>query len=218
MIKTVIFDMDGVLVDTEPLHYEVSLLQFEELGITITAELYSTFTGNSNKNIYQKIRDQFGLTHSLDDLLHTKNSLFIDAFNNDSKLELLPGVLNLIVELHQKGMQLIVASSSEHIIIDLVFERFQLGKYFSHRVSGDEFPQSKPHPAIFLKAVELSGHLPNECIVIEDSTNGIKAAKAAGLYCIAYKGEAEGQDQSMADEIIYDFTDLNYDRIKSTNT
>ncbi len=214
MIDTVIFDMDGVVVDTEPLHYEVSLLQFEELGITISPELYSTFTGNSNKNIYQKIREQFHLTHSLEELLETKNSLFIDAFKKDTQLQMLPGVLDLIKELHQNGMQLLLASSSEHIIIDLVFERFGLHQYFTHRISGDDFPQSKPHPAIFLKAVELSGTAKSKCVVIEDSTNGIKAAKAAGLYCIAYKGEAEGQDQSLADEVVYDFTELSYERIR----
>lgn len=216
MIETVIFDMDGVIVDTEPLHYEVSLIQFKDLGIELSPELYSTFTGNSNKNIYQKIKQRFELSNSLEDLVSTKNALFTEAFRSNSDLELLPGVMNLITELHQKGMQLVLASSSEHQIIDLVFERFGLGQFFSHKVSGDEFPQSKPHPAIFQHALKLAETSNEKCIVIEDSENGIKAAKAAGLYCVAFKGKtAEGQDQSLADRIIYDFGELNYDNISA---
>ena len=90
-----------------------------------------------------------------------------------------------------------------------------LNKYFSHKVSGADFPESKPNPAIFLKAVELSGHLKSECIVIEDSLNGIKDAKAAGIYCIAYKAaDVDSQNQSEADKIIYDYKELNFDTIR----
>lgn len=217
MIKTVIFDMDGVIVDTEPLHFEVTKRQFRALGIELTPELHGTFTGNSNRNIYQKVISNFQISTPLEELLQTKNELFIEAFANSKNLEMLPGVLDLIKDLYKNGMQLILASSSEHHIIELIFKRFSLDQYFSFRVSGEDFPESKPNPAIFLKAVELSGMRAENCIVIEDSYSGIKAAKAANLYCIAYKGEAEGQDQSMADEIIYDFADLNFERISKIN-
>ncbi len=209
--------MDGVIVDTEPLHFEVTKTQLNTLGIDLTPELHSTFTGNSNRNMYQKVILNYELSETLEDLLRTKNNLFVEAFNKSKNLEMLPGVLDLIKDLYKNGIQLILASSSEHHIINLIFERFSLNQYFSFRVSGDEFPESKPNPAIFLKAVELSGMRSENCLVIEDSYSGIKAAKAANLYCIAYKGEAEGQDQSMADEIINDFAELNYKRISKIN-
>jgi beta-phosphoglucomutase-like phosphatase (HAD superfamily) len=115
-------------------------------------------------------------------------------------------------------MQLVVASSSEMEIINKVFERFDLDQYFTHKVSGNDFPESKPNPAIFLKAAELAQTPVENCIVIEDSTNGIKAAKAAGIYCIAYKSEGvDNQDQSLADTVIYDYRELNYQIIKSIN-
>ena len=218
MIKTVIFDMDGVIVDTEPLHYDVTWQQFKELGIEMTSELHATFTGSSNRNIYQRMITRFGISESLENLLNTKNELFVSAFNQKADLELLPGVLNLIKDLYANGMQLIVASSSEHHIIDMIFERFSLNQYFAYRVSGNDFPESKPNPDIFLKAVELSGMHAENCIVIEDSYNGIIAAKAAGLYCIAYKGDAEGQDQSPANKIIYNFADLNFKNISEINS
>jgi HAD superfamily hydrolase (TIGR01509 family) len=216
VIKTVIFDMDGVLVNSEPLHHQVSKIQFQELKIEVSDALFSTFTGNSNKTIYQKLKQRFQLEDEISDLIAEKNRLFIDAFNNDSHHNLIDGVKDLIIELHQKGMQLIVASSSEMEIINAIFERFELDYYFSYKVSGADFPESKPNPAIFLKAVELSGNLKSECIIIEDSTNGIKAAKAAGIYCIAYKAtDVNSQNQSLADEIIYDYKELNYEKIRS---
>jgi HAD superfamily hydrolase (TIGR01509 family) len=216
VIKTVIFDMDGVLVNSEPLHHQVSKIQFQELKIEVSDALFSTFTGNSNKTIYQKLKQRFQLEDDISDLIAEKNRLFIDAFNTDSNHNLIDGVKDLIIELHQKGMQLIVASSSEMEIINAIFERFELDYYFSHKVSGADFPESKPNPAIFLKAAELSGNLKSECIIIEDSTNGIKAAKAAGIYCIAYKAtDVNSQNQSLADEIIYDYKELNYEKIRS---
>lgn len=206
--------MDGVLVNSEPLHHQVSKIQFQDLKIDVSDELFSTFTGNSNKMIYQKLKERFELLAEVTDLIVEKNRLFIEAFNADSDHHLIEGVRDLIVDLHQNGMQLIVASSSEMEIIDAVFERFGLNDYFTHKVSGADFPQSKPHPDIFLKAVELSGHKKSECIVIEDSTNGIKAAKAAGIYCIAYKAPSvNSQNQSLADEIIFDYSELNFEKI-----
>lgn len=218
MVKTVIFDMDGVLVDTEPVHYDVSLVQFKDLAIEIPDEMYHTFTGNSNKMIYQKIKDKFQLVHEVDDLIEAKNKLFLDAFDKKEDLSLMPGVKELIIDLYENGIQLIVASSSEMAIINKVFERFGLNPYFTHKVSGEDFPESKPNPAIFLKAASYSKAPIDECIVIEDSTNGITAAKAAGIFCIAYKGKTGvGQDQTKADMIITDFKELSFERIRTIN-
>jgi len=219
MVKTVIFDMDGVLVNSEPLHHEVSLVQFKNLNIEVTDDIFATFTGNSNKMIYQKLKDRFQLPQEIEDLISSKNTLFIDAFDKKEDLHLMPGVKDLIIDLYKNGVQLIVASSSEMEIIDKVFERFDLNNYFTHKISGNDFPESKPNPAIFLKAASYSKAPIEECVIIEDSTNGIKAAKAAGIFCIGYKSEGvDSQDQSLADIIIYDFKDLNYERISVINS
>lgn len=218
MVKTVIFDMDGVLVNSEPLHHEVSLVHYKDLNIEVTDDIFATFTGNSNKMIYQKLKDRFELQQEIEDLILAKNNLFIDAFDKKEDLELMPGVKDLIIDLHKNGVQLIVASSSEMEIIDKVFERFDLNQYFTHKVSGNDFPESKPNPAIFIKAASYSKAPIEECVIIEDSTNGIKAAKAAGIFCIAYKSEGvDSQDQSLADVIIYDYKDLNLEKMKSIN-
>lgn len=216
MIKTVIFDMDGVIVDTEPVHYFAYMKHFKHLNIDVTDEMYASFTGFSTKNTYQKLKETFNLLDEVDGLVDYKRELFNNAFDEKEDLDLLPGVKDLIADLHSNGMQLIVASSASNVTINRVFNRFGLHQYFSHIVSGEDFPQSKPHPAIFLKAAELSGCPVEECIVIEDSTNGIKAAKAAGIYCVGYKSEhSKMQDISQADLIINHFDELDCERVRN---
>lgn len=211
--------MDGVLINSEPLHHQVCKIQFDNLKIDVSDEMFFSFTGSSNKMIYKKLKEIFNLNLTVEELIAEKNQLFVEAFHQHQNHHLIEGVKELIEELYYKGMQLIVASSSEMEIINAVFDRYELQPYFSHKISGADFLESKPNPAIFLKAVELSGHSKTECIVIEDSTNGIKAAKAAGIYCIAYKSpEVNTQNQSSADKIIHDYKELSFDNIRKINT
>jgi beta-phosphoglucomutase-like phosphatase (HAD superfamily) len=104
-----------------------------------------------------------------------------------------------------------LASSASKVTIDRVFRRFDLHPYFTHIVSGEDFPKSKPHPAIFEFAASLSIAPIENCIVIEDSTNGVLAAKAAGIYCVGYNSiHSKLQDLSKADTVINHFNELDY--------
>jgi beta-phosphoglucomutase len=209
MIRTVIFDMDGVLVDTEPLHHDAFFRHFAELGIPMTAAEYATFLGASTRNVYQQLRQQFGLGPEVEMLMLRKRELFGTAFDATTDLELLPGARALIEDLHRAGVPLQLASSASRETIDRVFTRFELYSYFQHIVSGEDFPQSKPHPAIFLHAAQLAGVRPQDCLVIEDSANGVTAAKAAGMYCIGYRSEhSEGQDLHHADQVVSQLSQL----------
>lgn len=210
MIKTVIFDMDGVIVDTEPVHKYAYFKHFEELGIEVTEALYATFTGNSTKNVFQKIKDQFGVATDVNELVLRKRAIFNDAFDTKPDLELIPGVENLIKDLHKNGFELILASSASKSTISRVFNRFQLDPYFSHKVSGEDFPKSKPDPAIFLHAASLSNNTKEECIIIEDSTSGVKAACAADIYCVGYNSvNSKHQNLEGASVLIDDFHKIN---------
>jgi HAD superfamily hydrolase (TIGR01509 family) len=214
MIQTVIFDMDGVIVDTEPVHRYAYFQHFSELNIEVSEELFTSFTGNSTRNVFQSVNSIFNLNADVEELILRKRTIFNDAFDHKEDLELLEGVENLIKNLHENGVELILASSASKVTIDRVFRRFGLHPYFSNIVSGEDFPKSKPHPAIFEFAASLSKAPKENCIVIEDSTNGVLAAKSAGIYCVGYNSiHSKLQDLSKADLIINHFNELDYQAI-----
>jgi HAD superfamily hydrolase (TIGR01509 family) len=214
MIKTVIFDMDGVIVDTEPVHHYAFKQHFKELDIEVSPEMYASFTGNSTKNVFEKLIANFNLKHDIDVLINRKRDLFNEAFDKKEDLFLLDGVLDLIQELHKNRIQLVLASSSAKVTIDRIFTRFDLHRYFSHIVSGEDFPKSKPDPAIFVHAAFLSNTNIENCIVIEDSTNGIKAANSAKIFCIGYDSpNSKYQYYSSSDLIISNFSELSFEII-----
>jgi HAD superfamily hydrolase (TIGR01509 family) len=214
MIQTVIFDMDGVIVDTEPVHRFAYFQHFSELNIEVSEELFTSFTGNSTRNVFQRVNSIFNLNADVEELILRKRTIFNDAFDHKEDLELLEGVEKLIKNLHENGVELILASSASKVTIDRVFRRFGLHPYFSNIVSGEDFPKSKPHPAIFEFAASLSKAPKENCIVIEDSTNGVLAAKAAGIYCVGYNSiHSKLQDLSKADKIVNHFNELDYNVI-----
>ncbi len=216
MIKCVIFDMDGVVVNTEPIGYRANKEMYKSLNINVPDDVYASFIGNSDKNIVQKLKSLYDIKLTHEELLEEKYKYYFNAFDKADDLEVMPGVKDLIKDLHINGMKLILASSASKRKIEKVFTRFGLYPYFDAYLSGEDFENSKPHPAIFEKAAEKSGYSKDECIVIEDSTNGIKAAKAAGIYCIGYEsGLSIQQDTTLADKVITDFNELNYKSISS---
>lgn len=215
MLRTVIFDMDGVIVDTEPVHRYAYYEHFDELGIEVSEDIYTSFTGFSTKNTYQKVKELFQLDQEINDLVLRKRTLFNESFDTKPDLELIEGVRNLIIALHQQDIELILGSSASKSTIHRVFNRFELFPYFTHIVSGEDFPKSKPDPAIFNQAASLARVKDKKhCLVIEDSTNGIKAANAAGIKVLGYKSQnSKQQDYSTADFVIESFSTLDINRL-----
>ena len=210
--------MDGVIVDTEPVHHFAYYQHFKELNIEVSDEMYRSFTGNSTRNIFQKLKAHFDLQEDVEDLILRKRHLFNEAFDLKEDLYLIDGVEELIKDLHVNGIQLIVASSASKVTINRVFTRFNLHQYFTHIVSGEDFPKSKPHPAIFEHAASLSIASKENCIVIEDSTNGIQAAVSAGIFCVGYDSfHSKDQDLSKANIIIRNFNELNFEKVRDLN-
>ncbi|MEJ6792642.1 MAG: HAD family phosphatase [Lacinutrix sp.] len=216
MLKAVLFDMDGVIVDTEPLHKKAYFLMFDTFKIEVSNELYESFTGQSTINVCRQISEIFNLNDAPEDLVQCKRKIFTELFHSDPSLQLIDGVLELIKNYYNNGLTLVLASSASMLTINNVFKRFNLDQYFIAKISGADLKASKPHPEIFIKAAELAGFLKTECLVIEDSTNGIKAANAAGIFCIGYKSyHSKNQNYSLANSVVDNFNSIHYNKINN---
>lgn len=215
MLKAVLFDMDGVIVNTEPLHKKAYFQMFEDVNIDVSEEMYEAYTGQSTINICKDLCSHFSLSEAPETLMATKRKHFKHLFATDDELDLLDGVLQLIKDYYNNGLTLILASSASMPNINRIFERFELNQYFTDKLSGADLKASKPHPEIFIKAAQASGHIKDNCMVIEDSTNGIAAAKGAGIFCVGYDSiYSKNQDYSKADVVISDFNAIAYDKAK----
>ena len=213
MLKAVLFNMDGGIVDTEPLHPKAYHQMFDDVNINVDEDLYASFTGQSTINICKRLVDHFNLNETPEELVSLKRKHYKIFFENDD-LELIDGVLDRIQDYHSNDVKLVVASSASMLGIKQIFERFDLNQYFSAKFSGADLKKSKPHPEIFIKAAESTGFSKSECLVIEDSTNGIKAAHSAGIYCVGFKSpHSSHQDYALANKIITSFEEISYSKI-----
>lgn len=213
MLRAVLFDMDGVIVDTEPLHRKAYHKMFDDVGINVNETLYASFTGQSTINICKRLVEHFNMKETPEYLVSLKRKHYKYLFETDAELALIDGVLDLIKDYHANNITLVVASSASMNGINQIFERFDLNPYFSGKFSGADLKNSKPHPEIFTKAATHTGFSKTECMVIEDSTNGIKAADAAGIFCVGFKSEhSNGQDYSKADLVISRFDEISYSK------
>jgi len=210
MINAVIFDMDGVLIDSE-IHWrgkEVSFLK--ELVPGWNSELKKKTVGISTSDIYDLLRLHFKTRMSRREFirLYSHDRVAMDIFEN--RASLLPGVLNLIKELDNQGLTLAVASSSPRLWIDTVMKRFKLGHLFDRIISAEHLGgRGKPEPDIYVHAARQLGRKPGECIAIEDTENGVISAKRAGMECIAIRnGFNDEQDLSGADFEISKFNEV----------
>ncbi|MBX2952320.1 MAG: HAD family phosphatase [Leadbetterella sp.] len=213
-LKAVLFDMDGVIVDSEPLHRKAFHMVFEDLGIHVPKEMYYSFSGAATRHIAERLIDIFALNTSPESIMEAKRNYFRDLFYNDTEFDLLPGVRELISHYHEEGIKLVVASSATRNTIAMVFDRFGLDPYFTGRISGADLQASKPNPEIFIRAAALADEPLENCMVIEDATNGIVAAHRAGIFCAAYKSpHTHMQDYTLADLVVSDYRELWVDHL-----
>ena len=212
--QAVIFDMDGVLVDSEPFHVQNEKLMFHKLGLDISDEEHARYMGTATDVMWEQIIRERNLSLDVAETTMQTIQQEIPYFQSFDKIDPMPGLVNLLEKLQKSGIPMAVASSSDKAIIDIILEKSGLRKYFEHAVSSSEVGKSKPEPDVFLHAAKLLGVAPENCLVFEDSKNGIKAAKAAGMVCIAYAGGNSGhQDQTQADRRISDFNELDFDNL-----
>src|SRR5690606_38669072 len=207
MPPLVIFDMDGVLVDSEPMHMRLEREMFERLSLPISEAEHQAFVGMSPAGMWGTIKARFDLPHAVDDLVEMDTDVKAREIGA-TPLEPIDGVEELIADLEDAGCELAVASSSQKRLIEAVTEGLGLRQRFSQLVSAEEVRRGKPHPDVFIRAAELCGRKPADCLVIEDSANGGRAALAACMKCVCFVNESAGrQDLSGAELVVRNFGD-----------
>tara|TARA_Y100000310_G_C20700703_1_gene829603 strand:+ start:7178 stop:7858 length:681 start_codon:yes stop_codon:yes gene_type:complete len=207
LIKAVIFDMDGVIVDSEPIHQKAEKESLLKYGVKISTEELSRYTGTTAKFMYDKLILKYKINTTFDKILSEKDKILFKLLENNTRP--ISGIYELIEKLKNQNLKLGVASSSHKKLINFIIGKLKLKKMFDSIVGCDDIIHSKPHPEIFLKSAKLLNFNPDECIVIEDAKLGVEAAKKAGMKCIGYKNLNSGnQDLSKADIIIEDFEKL----------
>lgn len=213
-LKAVIFDMDGVIIDSEPIHYKLNMKLYNKLGFEISAEEYNNFVGVSNKDHWIILKEKYNISKSVEELIELQNTTLIEEVHT-LEIEPIPGVRELLVELKNENIKTALASSSSLSYIYAVLEKFALTDYFPVVISGENLEKSKPHPGIFLKTAEKLNTAPGDCVVIEDSRHGISAARKAGMKCIAFFNPNSGnQDLSMAGIIVNSIEEIDTKLLK----
>ncbi|MBL7073966.1 HAD family phosphatase [candidate division KSB1 bacterium] len=182
VLQAIILDLDGVIVDSEPLYRRVEEEQFARYGIWFTDAEWASFKGIGEKKLYDYSVREHGFKEDFQEYLTQKKQRLIDSFARE--LRLFPDALDFIGRF-QGRYRLALTSSSEREVVDFILKKFYLLDVFRIIVTGSDITHSKPHPEPYLKTVKGLGLKPEECIAVEDSVNGIRSVRAAGIKCIA---------------------------------
>ncbi|MBB6451120.1 HAD superfamily hydrolase (TIGR01509 family) [Geomicrobium halophilum] len=202
MGKVFIFDMDGVIIDSEPIHQKIEQETAAQLGVQLEPERLESYTGMRPKDMWASIINEEKLKVELESVLPEVEQRKVEAIGG-SDLVPIPGVVPLLRELKRNQYLIAVASSSAYPLIDAVLRKFSIHHYFDCIVSGDDIESGKPAPDIYLEAAEQLNVHPSQCTALEDSTNGVSSANTAGMTTIGYKSpEAGEQDVSHADHVV----------------
>lgn len=213
-MKAVIFDMDGVIIDSEPIHSLMKIRTFQHYGLPLTPAECLPYMGRTTKSMFQYFIEKYDPSISLAEMVRYKHAIYLEALRSDDSIQPIEGIVELLQQLAERRILAGIGSSSGRQVIQAVVDKFRLEKYFQSILSGADLPNSKPDPAVYLLSAERLGVKPAECLVIEDAAAGVAAAKAAGMYCIAYRNPNSGQqDLSGADEIVHSIAAIDIDKI-----
>jgi len=212
--EAVIFDMDGVLIDSEPIHVGVEKLLFDKLGIDVSETVHRSYMGASNEFMYSDLRSRFNLSESVTELIESDELFRSDYFHRLDTIPANDGLISLLSQIKTAGLKLAVATSSSPEIANLLLNKCGIAAFFDAIVTTNEAGKSKPSPDVYLLAAQRIGVLPEDCIVFEDSPNGLSAAKSAGMFCVVIQSDNEIiKELSGADYLIQSFTEMTLTRL-----
>lgn len=191
MLKGVLFDFDGVVVQSEKLHKRTFLELLKPYGVEISEERwYSEFAGTGSKHIFEVLTAEYGIKEDVDVLVVRRKKNYEDAVRN-GELKETPGIEEFLRKLKQKKMKTAIVSGSHRSNVQAALDFFHLAKYFDLIVAGDELEKRKPDPEPYLYAARKLGLKPEECMVLEDSLAGAKSAMTAGMHLVMVTSPAK---------------------------
>lgn len=213
-MKAFIFDMDGVIVDSEPLHSRVKMETFEHFGLHFDAGELEQYMGRTSADIFSDVLAREHRTDvTAEEIADYKHHRYLELVE-EGALAPIPGSLALIGRLQAAGVPLALATSSWRRVVETILRDWQLEDTFASVISGADLPKSKPDPAIYRLSAEALDVSPAACTVLEDTAAGVAAAKGAGMRCIGFRSPHSGaQDLSRADVIVDDLSAIDVARL-----
>jgi len=205
-LKLVLFDMDGVIIDSEPLWSEAERQLLTRRNLTYSEELKPLLMGLDSREAVRILRKRYDLDEPVDDLVDERNQLVSELIQKHGQT--IPHAVDLIRQAREAGLKTALASSSPYSLVELVVDKLKIGPLLDLVLSGDEVSRGKPAPDIYLAAAKTLGVAPECCLVIEDAPNGVRAAKAAGMRCVAITTGVSKADLVAADRVVEDFRSL----------
>ncbi|MGW2816676.1 HAD family hydrolase [Streptomyces sp. NPDC001415] len=183
-ITSVIFDLDGTLVDSEPNYYEAARQVLARYGLPdFSWEQHARFIGIGTRETLEILDRQHALTGPIEEMLAAKNAAYLELAR--ACTEVFPEMRKFVERLHTEGVRMAVASGSSRSAIDAILVGTGLDSFMELVVSAEEVEHGKPEPDVFLEAARRLGAAPAECVILEDAAPGASAAHAAGMRCIA---------------------------------
>ena len=208
MIKAILFDMDGVLIDSEYYYHFGTYKWMKRLGFKGDHQELNKLIGTTMATTYDMLYEMVDGKYTKEELAKINEKYFGEEDPLDCKKIMFANVKECLVSFRQMGLKLALCSASPMNTIMDNLRQMEIEDLFDCIVSGDDFERSKPDPMIYLYAMDKLHVTSEECIVYEDSTIGIAAGKASKAFCIARKDDRFGQDQSQADMLINDINEL----------
>mgnify|MGYP001627371959 FL=1 len=193
-LNTVIFDIDGLLIDSEPLWNEAAAELFQQYGVNMTEEQYKSTTGLRTKEFVQWWFQYFNIGNS--ELKRAEEKIVELVLHKiEKKGKIMPGVPYIFDFFQRKSFKIGLATSSPPALIDLVVQLSGIEKYLHATASAEDLAYGKPHPQVYLNCAASLGSNPTSCICFEDSFNGMIAAKAARMKCVIVPHSSQQKDQ-----------------------
>jgi len=182
-IKGIIFDLDGVLIDSEPNYFEADRRVMAEYGVVLTEEMHKEFTGIGNKQMAKFVKEKYKLKDPIEVILRKKDKMYMDLALHNTRV--FPQMREFLRLLKEKNLPMAVATGSSRWILDEVMESTKIKSFFNVTISSEEVRDPKPAPDVFIEAAKKINVQAHEALVIEDSQYGVEAALKAGMQCIA---------------------------------